>query len=51
MAKYGQDPDLAARIVRRRANARRVRDKVQAATGRSLEAILDETRTDEEKSP
>jgi putative nucleotidyltransferase with HDIG domain len=40
MAKYGQDPAGAARIVRRRENARRVRDKLEAASGRALEAII-----------
>jgi hypothetical protein len=40
MAKYGHDPAVAARIARRRDNARRVRAKVEDATGLSMEAII-----------
>jgi putative nucleotidyltransferase with HDIG domain len=39
MAKYGKDPAVAARITQRRDNARRVRDKIEALTGRSVNAI------------
>lgn len=39
MAKYGEDPAVAARIVRRRENARRVRDKIESLTARSVNAI------------
>jgi len=42
MAKYGQDPVVAARIARRRENARRVRAKVETATGRTLKSIMQE---------
>ena len=48
MVKYGRDPDVAAGIARRRDNARRVQDKVEAATGRSLRAIIGEAGTYEE---
>jgi putative nucleotidyltransferase with HDIG domain len=43
MAKYGQEPATAARIAHRRDNARRVRDKVEAATGLNLKAIIEGT--------
>jgi putative nucleotidyltransferase with HDIG domain len=43
MAKYGQDPAVADRIAHRRDNARRVRDKVEAATGLNLKAIMEGT--------
>ena len=39
MVKYGQDPAAAAAIARRRENARRVRDKIENLTGRSVNAI------------
>jgi hypothetical protein len=49
IAKYGRDPEVAARIARRRDNARRVRAKVEAVTGRALKAIMEETGSYKEK--
>jgi len=40
MTQYGRDPAVAARIARRRDNARRVRRKVEKATGRAIAAII-----------
>lgn len=40
MAALGLDPESADAVGRRRHNARRIRTKVETATGRTLEAIL-----------
>jgi len=42
MAQYGRDPSVGARIVQRRDNARRARDKVERLTGRSVNAMAAE---------
>jgi len=40
MAKYGRNPAAAARIARRRDNARRVQRKVEKATGQAIATII-----------
>jgi molybdenum cofactor cytidylyltransferase len=44
MEKFGKDPDAAAGIARRKENARRIRARVEAATGRRLERFIDAAR-------